>query len=413
MTSESPITRQRVVVVGGGIAALETVLALHDLAEAQLDVTLVAPEERFVMRPLATARPFARGHADTLSLADFMRDHGGRFVRDAITRVDADRKVVQRSDGSVLAYDALVLVPGASSEHAFRHVLTFGLTADPDALNGILRDMEAGYTHNLAFVVPRGCTWPLPLYELALMTADQVWSMGISDAELHFVTPELRPLGIFGTDASAVVAETLKAARITLHTGVLAEIEPGMIDMGFGPPLEVERIVALPTLEGPRLSGVPCNSKGFIPVDAYGRVEGLEDVYAAGDATDQPIKQGGLACQQAVVAARQIAAAAGADVEVAPFEAVLRGRLLTGRRDHFLRRELDQHTGEATPEPLWWPPAKVSSHYLAPFLAAQGLISLPLRGATGLGLDVRVPLTWQQRWGKDVLGLEPLGPIRA
>ena len=91
---------------------------------------------------------------------------------------------------------------------------------------------------------------------------------------------------------------------------------------------------------------------------------------------------------------------------------VLRGRLLTGRRDHFLRRDLDEFRGEATQEPLWWPPAKVSSRYLAPYLAAQDLISLPLRDAAGVGLDVRVPLAWHDHAREDVLGLDPLSPGR-
>jgi sulfide:quinone oxidoreductase len=413
MNSQASINPMRVVIVGGGIAALETVLALRDLAETQLDVTLIAPEEEFVMRPLATATPFSRGHADTLSLEQFMRAHGGRFLRDAVRRVDHDRAVVECDGGSEQPYDALVLVQGAGMHHAFSHALTFGLTADPEALNGLLRDMEEGHTRTVAFVVPRGSSWPLPLYELALMTADEVWGMGIDGAEIHFVTPELRPLGMFGPEATELLGETLKAARITMHTGAIAEVETkGVIELGFGEPLHVERIVALPTLEGRRLDGVPCDAKGFIPVDEYGQVEGLSGVYAAGDAADHAIKQGGLACQQAEVVARHIAASAGADVEVRAFEPVLRGRLLAGRRDHFLRRELGQPRGEATDEALWWPPAKVSSRYLAPYLAEHGLISLPLRHGAEPGVDVRVPLTWQQRRGADVLGLSPLSPLR-
>jgi len=413
MTFKTSIEPLRVVVVGGGIAALETVLALHHLAEGQLDVTLVAPEERFVMRPLATARPFSRGVADTLSLEDFMHEHGGRFVRDAVTMVDADTNTVVCAGGSRLAYDRLVLVPGASAHEALPYALTFGLTADPDALNGVLQDMKDGHARSLAFVVPRGCTWPLPIYELALMTADEVWKAGISNADLRLLTPEMRPLSVFGSEASELVAQTLRAARITLQTGVVAQVpRRGLIDLGFGDPLAVDRIVALPALEGPRLEGVPSDAKGFIPIDDYGRVDGLEHVFAAGDATDRPIKQGGLACQQAEVVATHIAAAAGAEVEVHPFEPVLRGRLLTGRRDHFLRRELDEFRGEATEEPLWWPPAKVSSRYLAPYLASRELISLPLRDDAGGGLDVRVPMTWHEHARHDVLGLDPLSPVR-
>ena len=56
----------------------------------------------------------------------------------------------------------------------------------------------------------------------------------------------------------------------------------------------------------------------------------LEDVFAAGDIANFPIKQGGLAAQQADAAAEAIAAEAGAQVDPQPFKPVLRGILLTG-----------------------------------------------------------------------------------
>ncbi|MGI8728981.1 MAG: hypothetical protein ACR2LK_03160 [Solirubrobacteraceae bacterium] len=58
---------------------------------------------------------------------------------------------------------------------------------------------------------------------------------------------------------------------------------------------------------------------GFTPVDEHGRVQGLADVYAAGDGTTYPVKQGGLACQQADAIAELLAANAGADVNPHPF----------------------------------------------------------------------------------------------
>ena len=78
--------------------------------------------------------------------------------------------------------------------------------------------------------------------------------------------------------------------------------------------LRVERVVALPLVRRPELEGVPADpDSGFIPVDEHGRVEGLDDVYCAGDATNFPIKQGGLAAQQADAVAEQIAALIGAE----------------------------------------------------------------------------------------------------
>ena len=47
-----------------------------------------------------------------------------------------------------------------------------------------------------------------------------------------------------------------------------------------------------------------------MPVDQHGRVVGLDDVFAAGDITTFPVKQGGIMTQQAFVAAEAIAALA-------------------------------------------------------------------------------------------------------
>ena len=81
-----------------------------------------------------------------------------------------------------------------------------------------------------------------------------------------------------------------------------------------GAEIFVDRVITLPVLEGPRLHGLPHDPHGFIPVDAHGRVAGVADIYAAGDITAFPLKQGGLAAQQADAVAEMIAAAAGAAV---------------------------------------------------------------------------------------------------
>ena len=162
-------------------------------------------------------------------------------------------------------------------------------------------------------------------------------------------------------------------------------------------------------LEGPRVDGVPCDAHGFIPVDDFGCVTGVTDVYAAGDATDQPIKQGGLASQQADAVAAHIAAAAGADIAPKPAHLVLRGQLLTGHRDRFLRREVGDANGAAAIEPLWWPPAKVSARYLAPYLEDRDLMILPAYDDEVSGINVCVPVPWNERYRADVLGLNTLG----
>jgi len=332
-----------------------------------------------------------------------------------VTAVDADRRVVCCSDGEEVSYDVLVLAPGARKRAPYEHALTFGL-GDPQSFNGLLSDLEHGYTDSVAFVVPEGITWSLPIYELALMTVRQAWGMG-RDVALTIVTPEQGPLAVFGPEASAAVAELLEAAGIALVTHApVAVAAKGRVHVGG----EVEdvvadRVVSLPLLEGPRLPGLPADAGGFIPVDDYGRVAGIEDVYAIGDAANLLVKQGGLACQQADVAGTHIAAMAGAEVEPEPLRPVLHGRLLTGAADRFMRRDFEGPHGAVDEEPLWWPPAKIAGRRLGPWLAARGVATveeLARDAAPDGAIDVAVALT-MARQAEDVLGLEPLGPMRS
>ena len=149
-------------------------------------------------------------------------------------------------------------------------------------------------------------------------------------------------------------------------------------------------MVATPRLEGPRLEGIPQDADGFIPTDSFGRVEGLENagVFAAGDATSFPVKQGGLAAQQADAAAELIAAEAGAPIDPTPFRPVLRGLLLTGEEPSYLRAEISGGHGEtsvADSEPLWWPPSKIAGQYLAPHLASLGRLEVEPAPPAGAG----------------------------
>jgi hypothetical protein len=63
-----------VLIVGGGVAALEAMMALRDLAGDRVHVTLVAPDADFVHRPWAVAEPFALGEARSFPLREIAAD---------------------------------------------------------------------------------------------------------------------------------------------------------------------------------------------------------------------------------------------------------------------------------------------------------------------------------------------------
>jgi sulfide:quinone oxidoreductase len=371
-------SRPHVLIAGAGVAGLETLLALRALAADRVDVSILAPELKFVNRAMSAQQPFRVQRVRGLRLEDAAAELGARWHRGTLDRVVHEEHRVVTRDGEPLRYDTLVLALGAHPKREWESedVLTYHGRRDGPSYRMLLHQLREGWVQRVAFVKPAGASWPLPLYDLALMTAADCAAHDRPEVELSLITPEEEPLGIFGRRASAAMRAILGESGVTLQTGSYGkpgpprrlEITPGH---RF---LDVDRVVTEPRLVGPSLRGIPSGPEGFIHTDAHGRVPGVDDVFAAGDATTFPVKQGGLAAQQADAVAEAIAAAAGAPIDPQPFRPVLRGTLLTGGPARYLRADISGGAGDdstISDEALWWPPNKLSGRYLAPYLSSK------------------------------------------
>jgi sulfide:quinone oxidoreductase len=389
--------RLRVVIAGGGVAALETLLALRALAGQRVELTLISAEREFLYRPVTVAEAFDRGEARVYELAEIVgQQGGGRLIWDSLTEVDPGAKVAATRSGERIRFDALVVATGAVATEPFPGALTFRGRVDVGALRDLLAQLVDGRARSVALALPSERMWPLPLYELALMTAGHLREHGPSAVKVWLVTPEEEPLELFGPAAANAISPMLEARGIILRSSSRPAFVRGRaLVLAGGAEIFVDRVITLPILEGPRVPGLPHDDHGFVPVDAYGRVVGLADIYAAGDITAFPLKQGGLAAQQADAIAEVIAAAAGAEVVPRRFAPVLRGLLMTGGVPLYLRCEPQRLPREATVaiearrsrpngrsgsaaagQALWWPPAKIAGRYLAPYLATPRRVPL-------------------------------------
>jgi sulfide:quinone oxidoreductase len=364
--------RFHVLIAGAGPAGVEAALSLQRIAGDRVRMTIVAPDERFVHLPPTVLEPFATGSADAPPLGPLAASAGARLHRGTVVSVDPVAREVRLGDGDTLRYDALLIAVGGRQRSPYPRALAFGLAGSEERMHGVIQDVEGGYLGRIAFVVPPRASWPVPVYELALLTADRAFAMCV-DVEVTLVTPEPFPLALFGADVSEEVARSLAAAGITIKANTVASM-PRRNALELSPSgalLEVDRVVTVPVLTGPSIGGLPYDSAGFLPVDAHGRVAGAPGVYAAGDATDFDIKQGGIACQQADAAADGIAALAGVAIDRAPFSPILRGVLLTERDSRRLERDLGGSSGvqgrfgESAPD---WPQTKFVGRELSRLL---------------------------------------------
>lgn len=390
--------KPRVVILGGGVAGVEGLLALNDLAADRASLVLVSGEPELTLKPLAVEEPFSGEPTPRFELAPLLRQMGGRFLMARANRIRPDDRLVELDDGQDLLYDALLVTLGAKAIPPFEHATTLS-ASEPLEVDALITQAVRHETRTLSVVVPRDSSWPLPAYELALMTAHRAQDLGIYGLKVELLTPEERPLGIFGLTASTAVDDLLRTRGIDLRCSTsLEEVGDDLVCHPGGAKLRSGAVISMPALVGPRIAGLPADRNGFIPIDQHARVLGVEDVWAAGDGADFPVKQGGLAAEQADAAARDIASRLGAAVEPEPFEPVLRGQLLTGEDSLHIRNDLHGVEGDsrASADPLWWPPGKVVGRYLRSFLAYEDWYTDPPPPEDALEVEASVETSANQ-----------------
>ena len=360
----------RVLIAGGGVAALEAALALRALAGERVAVELLAPGPDFVNRPATVRNPFAALETPRLPL-DRLVDLGIAVRSDGLATVDADRHRLRTTDGAVLDYDRLIVATGAHAVQSVPGATHFAGPRDAGAVERVLRTVARDPTLTLTLALAPTVTWPVPFYELALLSAGALARRDAGTARVLVVTHEQRPLELFGPTATDAVARLLQAAGVEVTVGTAPTgVFDGALMLGTTGLVPAGEVIAVPALRGRPVAGLAHDEAGFLPVDAHARVAGAAGVFAAGDGTDGPVKQGGLAAQQADAAALWIAAEAGAPVDPEPPAPVLRAVMLTPDGHLHLRAPLGEpERGEVAASPLWRPSGKIAARYLTGFLA--------------------------------------------
>ena len=399
-----PGSPYRIVIAGAGIAGLETLLALRVLTGPRAHITLITDAARDEDRPMSVVEPFDRGIAGSRDIIAIAADQDAHLHFDRLVAVEPARRTAICGGGEH-PFDALVVATGAHPEVVLAGATTFRGPRDVAAVRAVRDDLRSGAADSAAFVIPSLSAWPIPLYELAMMTGADLRAHG-RDVPLAIITPERTPLELFGPAAAEALTPLMeqRGVRMVTHSRAVS-VGDGVVELTDGAPVRADRVVTVPVARGRPPAGLASDRHGFLLCDAHGRVSGAPHVFAAGDATAFPLKQGGLAAQQADAVAEAIASDMGVAVDPKPFVPIIRGMLLIGGQPLYLRAEFGRGTGtaatvqlrsDASARALWWPPAKVAARYLGPYLASarpSRLAAEPLvdRGAPTAG-DPRASL---------------------
>ena len=208
-----------VLIAGGGFGAVEAMLALRALAPERVRVTLISASPVLAYKPAATTEAFDETPPRTYDLQAIAADAGASFRLDRLEAVAPHDRSVRLASFAYLDYDALVLAVGARPIRSIPGAVTFRDQREVDHIRRLTSELRAGKLHRIIFAVPHGCSWPLPLYELALLTATHLKEQGAT-GEVVLRTPYVPPqeTGGIGIDAAADNQRNDKGLPVALST---------------------------------------------------------------------------------------------------------------------------------------------------------------------------------------------------
>jgi NADH dehydrogenase FAD-containing subunit len=273
-------------------------------------IELLSPERTCVRRELALTAAFGGVPGPGVPIEQAVGAAEANVVYDRCVRVDPFGKRLWTADGAERAYDALVIAAGATLVERFPGAISFGVPGSIRSFRTLLAAAERGHARRLIFSVPEGDGWPLAIYELALRTARRLRALR---TDITLMTHEEQPLEMFAGHTSDGLLDALEREGVRIVTGLSVEAgtggelrsRPGRI------PIHADAVITMPALLGPSIAGLPCDIRGFLVTERDGRIRGLRDVYAVGDAVASPLKHGGIAAQQVAATVEAIASELG------------------------------------------------------------------------------------------------------
>ncbi len=322
--------KPRIVVLGGGFGGLESLFYLKHMLDDRAQLTLVTDRPHFVFKPNTIYIPFGEPPGKyEIDLARPLKKQSIEMSLASVQGIDPAAQTVETDQGPV-NFDYLVVATGAKMQPQevpglAEHAVTLWTSADMlvlrERIAQVVERAKEGKRSKVLFLVPPNNRCSGPLYEMVCMLDTYLHRQHCRDAvDLAFATKEDAYIEAFGPRLNTVVAEEFQERHIEGHTRhVVSEVEPERVRFENGAEFAYDLLVSFPPyVAASSYSTLPSDDRGFVQVDAATRrVDGLDRVFAVGDAGNFPIKQAFLALLQGDAAADHIAAeVAGKKAEV-------------------------------------------------------------------------------------------------
>ena len=313
----------RITIVGAGFAALVAVEKVRAL-DASAEITVIAPEPEFIYLPsLIWIPPGIRKPEDLrIPLEHYFGIKRVNYHQGEVTGLREGGRIVETSNGTV-ENDGLIIATGGrfiKKLPGIEHTITpcEGIPAAVDIRDRI-REMEGG-TIAIGFggnpkepSAMRGG----PMFEFLFGIDTMLRKQGRrNNFKLIFFNPAPQPGKRLGPKAVTGLLKAMEKRGIETHLGhKMKGFESNKV-ITEGGEFEADLILFMPGMTGNLWfdnTELPRSPGGLIAADEYCRVEGLQQVYVAGDSGSFPgpewmPKQAHMADLQAQAAASNLVA---------------------------------------------------------------------------------------------------------
>lgn len=301
-----------VVIIGGGIAGVEAAIYYH---KEGFEVELISDRSDVFIYPIAIWIPVRTIDYDNVnySLDKIAVRHGFTLTVDRVKAISASTRTIALENGGERQCNHLVIAIGAAKMKHAGIENTLSICGAPEQ-SLLLRDkidaLIAKGSGKIAFGFGGNPNDPSavrggPGFELFFNLHHRLKKLGIRDNyEMTFFAPMAEPGARMGKKALSMMQSMFKRNRFDTRYGKkIKRFEEDKVVFEDDSTLESDLTMFIPAGDAHSFikeSDLPKNSTGFIQINDYCEIEGVEGWYAIGDAAalegpDWKAKQGHIA----------------------------------------------------------------------------------------------------------------------